>query len=107
LWINELPDYAADRGAGKRTLVVGLGRVRASRVFCVLIGVAFALAAAAPLAGTVPRGAWLGLVGLGPALAACARIVRHAEDTPALIPAQRNTLLAFLLYAVGAGLGLL
>lgn len=42
LWINEFPDYAADRGAGKRTLVVRLGRRRAARVFAVIVAAAFA-----------------------------------------------------------------
>jgi 1,4-dihydroxy-2-naphthoate octaprenyltransferase len=107
LWINEIPDCAADRAAGKRTLVVGVGRVRASRIFCALIGAAFAVAACAPLSGAVPWTAWLGLLGLVPAVTACRILLRHPESTPRLVPAQRQTLLAFVVFALGAGLGLL
>ena len=106
LWINELPDYEADRTSGKYTLVVLLGRRRASRIFCALIGAALAVAFLLPLSGAAPVTTWLGLLGFVPALAACRIAVRDPETTSSLIPAQRNTLLAFVVYAVGAGIGL-
>jgi 1,4-dihydroxy-2-naphthoate octaprenyltransferase len=105
LWINEFPDYRADRGAGKRTLVVRLGRPRASRVFAGMVAGAFATLAVLPLAG-VPAGAWLGLAGAVPAVSAVRRVLRHPEDTRRLVPAQASTLLSFVLYAAGTGLGL-
>jgi 1,4-dihydroxy-2-naphthoate octaprenyltransferase len=107
LWINEFPDYAADLASGKRTLVVALGRERASRIFCALIAVAFALVVLAPLSARIPRTVWLGLLGLPFGLAACRTTLRNPHTTAALVPAQRNTLRAFVIYAVGAGLGLL
>jgi len=42
-----------------------------------------------------------------PAAARAAKAALAAEETQQLIPAQVATLLAFLLYAAGAGLGLL
>lgn len=106
LWINEFPDYEADRRAGKWNLVVQLGRRRASRVFCALAVAPFTLLAAAPLLLDVPPLIWLGLLGLPLALAACRTVLQAPETTAALIPAQRNTLLSFLVYASGTGLGL-
>jgi len=106
LWINEFPDYSADLASGKRTLVVALGRVRASRVFCALVAVAFVMIALAPLSPDIPLAVWLGLLGLPYGLAACRATLRNPETTAALVPAQRNTLRAFVIYAVGAGLGL-
>jgi 1,4-dihydroxy-2-naphthoate octaprenyltransferase len=106
LWINEFPDYSADLVSGKRTLVVALGRVRASRVFCALIAVAFALIALAPLSADIPLAVWFGLLGLPFGLAACRATLRNPHTTAALVPAQRNTLRAFVIYALGAGLGL-
>jgi 1,4-dihydroxy-2-naphthoate octaprenyltransferase len=104
LWINEFPDYLADRRSGKRTLVVRLGRRAASRVFLALIGVAFLLLAVGPLLG-LPRGVWLGAVSFLPAVAAGRTLARNFEKTSRIVPAQGQTLLAFLLLAVGAGIG--
>lgn len=105
LWINEFPDYLADRAAGKRTLVVRLGRRRAARAFGGLVGLAFAFLLALPLAGLHPA-VYGGLAGLPPAVAAALLLLRHPEETARIIPAQGWTLLAFLLLAGGASLGL-
>lgn len=104
LWINEFPDYLADLSSGKRTLVVRMGRRAASRVFPALIGSAFLLLALGPLAG-VPAGVWLGAVSFIPGLAAARTLARNSEKTARIVPAQGQTLLAFLLLAIGAGIG--
>jgi 1,4-dihydroxy-2-naphthoate octaprenyltransferase len=104
LWANEFPDYRADKAAGKRTLVVRLGRPLASRVFMGLMLVACLLIVLLPVF-VVPRGALLGAIAVVPA-ASAAHLLRDApEDTPRVIPAQARTLLAFVLYALGAGVG--
>lgn len=106
LYINEFPDYAADRAAGKRTLVVRLGRARASRAFAALVAATFLALLALPLLG-VPTPVLLGMVGLLPAAAAARRLRRDAEDTARVVPAQAWTLLSFLLLGLAAGAGLL
>jgi 1,4-dihydroxy-2-naphthoate octaprenyltransferase len=106
LWINEFPDCAADRAAGKRTLVVRLGRPRASQAFVALVGLTFGTVALLPALG-LPIGVWCGLAGLPPAAAAAHRLVREGETTARVVPAQAWTLLSFLLLAAGLGAGLL
>jgi 1,4-dihydroxy-2-naphthoate polyprenyltransferase len=106
LWVCEFPDYEADRSAGKRNLVVRLGRRRASLVFPLLFAAAAAVVAVANLLGA-PRGIALGLIFLAPASIAAITLGRFPENTPRIIPAQAWTLMAFLAYSVGAGWGLL
>lgn len=107
LWINEFPDYRSDLAAGKRTLVVRLGRRAASRAFAALIAVAFA-GLVAIAATTGPPLVLLGLAGLPHAVVAARRLARDPEVTARIVPAQAWALLSFTLYAVGvaAGLGL-
>ncbi len=105
LWINEFPDYRADIAAAKRNLVVRMGRRAASRVFAGILGAAFVGMLLLPLAGA-PWTVCLGVLGL-PSAAWAARLAwRHPEETERLVPAQAATLSAFVLYALGAGIGL-
>jgi 1,4-dihydroxy-2-naphthoate octaprenyltransferase len=106
LWINEFPDYTADRGAGKRNLVVRLGRRRAAAVFSWLVVSAYVLVAVLPAFGA-PAGLLLGLAGAPLAFRAAVRLRARHEATAAIIPAQGWTLGSFLLLAGGEGLGLL
>lgn len=101
LWINEFPDYEADRRANKRNLVVRLGRARARAVYAWLVGLAeiAVIAVAAYL-----RSPWmlLGLVGSVEAFRA-ARVCWLAYDSTAeLMPANAGTVKTYVL--TGAGL---
>lgn len=106
LWINEFPDSVADSASGKRTWVVRLGRERASQVLALGLELSFLLLFALPMFGFSP-GLFGGLIG-GPAAVAAARLAkRHFADTPRLIPAQVRTLQAFVLMALGSGVGVI
>ena len=106
LWINEFPDCEADRKAGKRTMVVRLGKKAAANGFGVIVITAYALLLALPLLGA-PLGVLGGLIGLPHALAAAKRLRGGYEQTALIVPAQAWTLLSFLLCAVGVAAGVL
>jgi 1,4-dihydroxy-2-naphthoate octaprenyltransferase len=105
LLVNEFPDARADAQAGKRTLVVHLGGARAATLFAALAAAAFLVLLLLPLAGA-PAAVWLGAAGVFPAARAAFILRAHPETTSRIIPAQRLALLAFLLLAVGSGVGL-
>jgi 1,4-dihydroxy-2-naphthoate octaprenyltransferase len=105
LWINEFPDARADEKAGKRTLVVRLGRPRAARVFLLLVLHTYVAVAWLPVLG-LPYSIWLGALGAPAAWAAARRLDHCPEDTSQIIPAQGWTLLGFVLLSVGMGAGL-
>jgi 1,4-dihydroxy-2-naphthoate polyprenyltransferase len=106
LVINEFPDARADATAYKRTLVVHLGRRNASRLFAIIFALAFGFLALLPAFG-LPRPILLGTVAIVPAAVAADRLWKSPDETVKIIPAQVSTLIAFLLYSICAGLGLL
>jgi 1,4-dihydroxy-2-naphthoate octaprenyltransferase len=107
LFINEFPDAPADEASGKRTLVVRLGKGAASKAFALFPVIAFGYLAALPWLAGAPHGVWLGLIGLPLGLRAAWRLRGAHGTTPEIVPAQAWTLLAFVLMALGAGVGLL
>lgn len=106
LWINEFPDFRADAAAGKRNLVVRLGRRAASFAYAGVMLLAFGLLALLPSEGVAP-GVWFGSIALVPAIRAAWIVFSRPTETIRLIPAQGLTLLTFLTFALAAGVGIL
>jgi len=91
LWINEFPDFAADKLAGKMTGVVRLGKRRAVVVHGLLFALAYLFLAGAALASG--KVLWLlGLISLPKAATSVSVAARRYADTPRLMAANAATI---------------
>ncbi len=95
LIINEVPDERADRLAGKRTLVVRLGRDRAPALLAIVFTLAFAIPAVAAMYGDAPFRMTALLSGVPTAALATALLRRTPSGPP--IAAQTMTLVTYVL----------
>lgn len=89
LLLNQFPDIEADRKVGRRHLAIVHGKRVAARVYTLFILLAYVAMLAAVAAGALPASALLGLLTLPLGIATCARVLRHADDVGALLPAMR------------------
>jgi 1,4-dihydroxy-2-naphthoate octaprenyltransferase len=105
LYINEFPDYQADKAVGKKTLVVVLGRERAVWGYIVLLVAAYLLVLLGVILRILPLTALLALLTLPLAYRGIQGARRFHSDTPKLIPTNATTiqihLLTGLLLCVG------
>jgi 1,4-dihydroxy-2-naphthoate octaprenyltransferase len=106
LWINEFPDYDADRKVQKRNLIVRLGRHRASRLLPLIYGSAFLLVALLPLAG-LPHSIWLGGFAMIPAAWLVIRTWQDPEQCYRHTPVSAGALATFLSLSLGMGVGVI
>lgn len=100
LYINQFPDAPADGQAGKRTLVVRLGRRRARWGYPLIAALAGASLVAGVVLAVLPAPTLAALMGLLPAVAATRALWPHAETPRHLLPAIKATLLAVHLYGM-------
>jgi 1,4-dihydroxy-2-naphthoate octaprenyltransferase len=105
LWINEFPDYAADKAAGKNNLVVRLGYESAALAYSVIMVTAYLWLVLSAEYYPGARGMLWGICGVLPATFSAWRLLESKEVTPRLIPAQAAALCSFLLMALGSGVG--
>jgi 1,4-dihydroxy-2-naphthoate polyprenyltransferase len=99
-------DIDTDRRAGKRTLVVKLGRERARQVYAAMLAVAFAAAVAIWLAGGLSAWILLPLAAL-PLAPRLVRTVKTRSDGPALNGALAGTGMLLAVYSMLLAAGVL
>ncbi len=107
IWINQFPDYEADKGAGKRNLVVRLGLRHAVAVYHVLVSAAFVSVIILAQTSVLGRTLYSGLVGLPFSLAAAVILHRHYGEPKRIIPAQGLTIIAHLVTGMALTIALL
>ncbi|HEX9377409.1 MAG TPA: prenyltransferase [Actinomycetota bacterium] len=92
LYVNEIPDRAGDRAAGKRTLPVRLSRRAVIAVYVAAVAVAYLAIAAGALSGLMVHAALIGLVTI-PMAARVARELGESYENPyGLMPAMARNI---------------
>lgn len=105
LYINEFPDYNADKQVGKNHLVVRLGKRRAATGYLLLISLAYISITAGVVFSAVTPFALLGLLTLPLAVKAVKTTLSNYDDTSNLIPANAMTIVIHLVTGVLIGIG--
>lgn len=100
LYINQFPDAVADAAAGKRTVVVRLGRARAAAGYGIIAAAAGLVLSLATVSGALPASALVALPALVPAFIAWRRLRAEAERPQRLRPAILATLAAVHLFGL-------
>ncbi|HUV85723.1 MAG TPA: 1,4-dihydroxy-2-naphthoate octaprenyltransferase [bacterium] len=109
LYINEFPDYEADRQVNKKTLIVLLGPKRARYGYIILIALTYAAIITFVAVGGLPTWALLGLLTLPLAVKAVTVLMRRYAEPYKLLAANALTIIVHfatgILLAVGLALG--
>ncbi len=107
LWINQFPDFEADRAVSKRHWVVRLGLRRAAHVYAGLVVGAYVTTALAVLVAGLSPWILLALVTLPIAVKALTVALANYDNIPALVPACALTIILQLSVSVLVSLGLI
>lgn len=107
VYINEFPDYAADKAVGKNTLVVRLGRGKAAYGYAAIMLGTYVVVAIGVLIRILPVYTLLGLATLPLALKAIRYALKHHSSSFELIPANVSTIICHLSTGLLLSLGYL
>lgn len=100
LFINEFPDYEADKAVGKKTLVVILGKRRASKLYYLVLGGTYLLTCLGVLFKAFPLFALIALLTFPLAYKACKVAMKHFDKVFELLPANAATIALHLTFAL-------
>ncbi|MEM3078558.1 MAG: prenyltransferase [Nitrososphaerales archaeon] len=100
LYINEFPDYDADKSKGRYHLIVRMGKDRATKGFKVLMFSAYALIILGVISQVIPFTTLIGLATLPFAIKASKILDKNYDSPVALIPGMASTIICTLLTGV-------
>ena len=100
LYINEFPDYAADKAANKHTVVVLLGRERAVGGYVALLAAPYAIILVGVAVGLLPAALLISLLTLPLAWQGVQGVRKHHNDTVKLIPTNATTVQLNLVFGL-------
>jgi len=97
IWINEFPDYFADKEVGKRNLVVRLGKRKASTVYFLLLLLPYATILLGLALGLVPLLLSIVFITLPLVYKNLKLVKAKYEEVAGLVPAMSGTIALFTL----------
>lgn len=104
LWINEIPDYEADKTTGKNNWVVRLGKKVSSRVYVFWLSLTYLLALILIVQGVLPAASLIVFLTAILAFKSCRIALKNYNEVEKLLPA--NALAIALTLSFGALLSL-
>ena len=90
LFVNSFPDYDADKKHGRKTLVIVLGKDKASSTIWVFPGIIYGIIVAGVVSGIFPIVSLMTLVTIPMAVRAAISLKKNYEDTNRLVPVMER-----------------
>jgi len=107
LYINEFPDFLADRDSGKHHLVVRMGRKKAVNGYIAILAGTYLSILAGALMGILPIYTLLALITIPKAVSSVKTAQQHHSNSDKLAPANAGTIAIHLLTGVLMSIGYL
>ncbi|MHA1814936.1 MAG: UbiA family prenyltransferase [Candidatus Heimdallarchaeaceae archaeon] len=98
LFVNQFPDYEADKESGRRNIVVLTGRKISSIIFIVFVSITYIILILLVIFQVLPYLSLIALVSLLFAIKAMITTRKHYDNYLAMIPAQAMTILTSLAF---------
>jgi 1,4-dihydroxy-2-naphthoate octaprenyltransferase len=92
LWINEIPDYEADKTTGKTNWVVRLGKKNAASTYVVLLNLIYLSMVILIIKGILPKSSWIALPTYLLALRAQLIALKNYNTVQKFLPANAYTI---------------
>lgn len=90
LFVNSFPDYDADKKHGRKTLVIVLGKDKASSAIWVFPGIIYGIIVAGVVSGIFPIISLMALATIPMAVQAAISLKKNYEDTNRLVPVMER-----------------
>jgi 1,4-dihydroxy-2-naphthoate octaprenyltransferase len=107
LFLNEFPDLEADREAGRRNLVISLGRENSAKLYVLLISSVYSWIVVGIIIGIMPMTMLITFTTIPLAVKAATGVLRDSGDTEKLIPTLGINVILVLSMIGFASLGIL
>lgn len=90
LFVNSFPDYDADKKHGRKTLVIVLGKAKASSAIWVFPGIIYGIVLAGIISGIFPVVSLITLATLPMAVKAAISLKKNYDDINGLVPVMER-----------------